>query len=1012
MSDSLIGEKDLFLCQNKLIFKKYKPIKLIGKGTFSNVYLSLNTKKNSYVAIKAEKRNPRGVELLESEAFLLYSLKGFGIPTVLSYGRTKIYNILVQPLLGKSLLDFFISKNKNININDICLIAIQILERIEWVHSNNIVYRDIKPENFLFGKKDPEILYLIDFGLCRKYKSSNTGKHISPKNLGKFTGTSRYASLYAMAGNEQSRRDDIESIGYMIIFLIKKKLPWQGIKGHSYKECYHKLYLMKKYIKIEELCKGLPKEIIDYMINAKSLKFEQEPNYMYLKNLFYNILKKNNYNIENKLFSWIKKIDINRINLKSLSKSNSQRKTPNNKMIRKSSPQNRLYNKIKSSIENKNKILLIKQSQNNDKTDYTSSNTDNKNSNSEKFNSEKIIRIKMLKNDENSWVSNEVMVDKKINSNYNDNIENFPRFNSEHNIYHENIISNKMNEIKKQIEKKHSPQNNRLNNLFYTNKHKFSNVKNFEDENSRNINNNKNFYNNNKEIELKKIYFLKNNRFNNNINNQAGKIIKIYPIKNDNNTNKSISHINKNNNDINNYYKTNHIKILQTNNNIESINNKISISNKQNTTDNITYNTYNTYNTFNSFNDTQDKANPYNNYSINIPHSEMIEHNYQNNRRINHIIYQKNNHQYFKTNINTNKSDLIIDSPIIKNNQNKLIYLNNIEFKRELSSVNLRNKPIINKRNVILTHFNNRFNNSANKSENKSFLTNNGSIKKINNNNMYLVKKNIEPKRMKQINIFNNRININNISNLKLRQNNSYNNINKNNLKRNINNYKSKNSNIKENIVKTEINNETFKNQNKNSLKKIFFTNNKNNLFNKIENNYYIRLDKMKNNINQNHINPIQNKVNIYKLNQNNIKSKFNNNIIPNYNNYKNNTLKKIPNNNNLLFKGSFQPLKYKTENDSNSFLIHKNINNLHIINNEFLIKENDSMKIIKNKNIYNITNKQNINSNISDIKQKKEKYILDEIESKDISPKKNLIANKSNNISTNLFADGKYWRK
>ena len=258
MSDSLIEEKDLFLCINKLIFKKYKPIKLIGKGTFSNVYLSLNTNKNSYVAIKAEKRDPRGVELLESEAFLLYSLKGFGIPTVLSYGHTKIYNILVLPLLGKSLLDFFISKNKNININDICLIAIQILERIEWVHSKNIVYRDIKPENFLFGKKDPEVLYLIDFGLCRKYKSSNTGKHIAPKNLGKFTGTSRYASLYAMAGNEQSRRDDIESIGYMIIFLIKKKLPWQGIKGYSYKECYHKLYLMKKYIKIEELCKGLP----------------------------------------------------------------------------------------------------------------------------------------------------------------------------------------------------------------------------------------------------------------------------------------------------------------------------------------------------------------------------------------------------------------------------------------------------------------------------------------------------------------------------------------------------------------------------------------------------------------------------------------------------------------------------------------------------------------------------------------------------------------------------------
>ena len=242
MEEKSKEEKDIFILQNKLIFKKFRPIQQIGKGTFSSVYLALNTKTNTYVAIKAEKRDQKSIELLEDEAFLLYSLRGYGIPSVLSYGKTKTFNILVLPLLGKSLLDLFIIKNRNIHINDICLIAIQILERIQWIHSNNIVYRDIKPENFLFGKKDPEVLYLIDFGLCRKFKSSNTGKHIKPKNLGKFTGTSRYASVYAMAGNEQSRRDDIESIGYMIIFLMKKRLPWQGIKGNSYKECYHKLF--------------------------------------------------------------------------------------------------------------------------------------------------------------------------------------------------------------------------------------------------------------------------------------------------------------------------------------------------------------------------------------------------------------------------------------------------------------------------------------------------------------------------------------------------------------------------------------------------------------------------------------------------------------------------------------------------------------------------------------------------------------------------------------------------
>ena len=219
MKESLVEEKDSFLNQNKLIFQKYKPIKLLGKGAFSNVYLSLNIKNKSYVAIKAEKRNI--YELLESEAFILYSIRNIGIPEVLSYGRTKTHNILVLPLLGQSLTNFC-KQNKNININDICLISIQILERIEWVHSNNIVYRDIKPDNFLFGKKDPAILYLIDFNLSRKYKSSKTGKHILPKSLKKFYGTSKFASIYAMMGNEQSRRDDIENIGYLIILLMKK----------------------------------------------------------------------------------------------------------------------------------------------------------------------------------------------------------------------------------------------------------------------------------------------------------------------------------------------------------------------------------------------------------------------------------------------------------------------------------------------------------------------------------------------------------------------------------------------------------------------------------------------------------------------------------------------------------------------------------------------------------------------------------------------------------------------
>ena len=328
-----LKKQDPFITKNPLLFKKYKPIKIIGKGTFSTVYLSININTGQQLAIKVEKRECPATDLLESEAFLLYLLRGFGIPEVISFGRTKTHNILIEPLLGFSLLDLHVKKKKKILMKDICMIAIQLIDRIEWVHSKNVVYRDIKPENFLFGKKDPETLYIIDFGLCRKYKSTKTGKHIIPKNTGKFTGTSRYASVYAMAGNEQSRRDDIESIGYLLIFLMKGRLPWQGINGKSHKECYQKLYLMKKYMPVEKLCNGLPKGMSDFLIYAKNLKFEQQPDYNYLKSLFKVILSYLVPNISLYKFSWLMGNNLN--------------------PMRKSSPQNRLYRKIQRSLEHK-----------------------------------------------------------------------------------------------------------------------------------------------------------------------------------------------------------------------------------------------------------------------------------------------------------------------------------------------------------------------------------------------------------------------------------------------------------------------------------------------------------------------------------------------------------------------------------------------------------------------------------------------------------------------------------
>ena len=170
--DELIKEN-----KNKIIFNKYIVIKKLREGSFGDVYLGQRIEDKKYVAIKLEPRNI-DYSLLEREAFLLYYFHGVGIPSIISYGRNENYNILIETLLGKSLHDIFIENQSKMSIEKICFIGKQVIERIKWVHCNNIIHRDIKPDNFLIGYEDPNIIYLIDFGLSKKYHSSITGKPI------------------------------------------------------------------------------------------------------------------------------------------------------------------------------------------------------------------------------------------------------------------------------------------------------------------------------------------------------------------------------------------------------------------------------------------------------------------------------------------------------------------------------------------------------------------------------------------------------------------------------------------------------------------------------------------------------------------------------------------------------------------------------------------------------------------------------------------------------------------
>ena len=333
-------DDDRFIKECPILFKKYKVKKKIGQGAFGAVFLGQTIKDNKYVAIKVERRKI-SKPLLESEAYLLSNLKGLGIPKIISFGKTRFYTVLIEPLFGKTLFDIFIQNGKQFHPEELCLIALQVIERLETIHAQYIIHRDIKPDNFLIGREDPNIIYLVDFGLSKKYRSNQTGRHVKFRNTGKLTGTLRFASPNALRGGEQSRKDDLISAGYMLIYLFKKKLPWQVIKAQNSTDKYIKIYRMKKAIKPDQLCQTLPQEFVQYMRYVQNLGFESNPDYNYLKKLFHHILKGLNLNADKLLFSWIKQSDIKKIKKKA------------NPRSRNSSPQQRLYEKIKSNLQKK-----------------------------------------------------------------------------------------------------------------------------------------------------------------------------------------------------------------------------------------------------------------------------------------------------------------------------------------------------------------------------------------------------------------------------------------------------------------------------------------------------------------------------------------------------------------------------------------------------------------------------------------------------------------------------------
>ena len=286
--------------------------KLLGKGSFGSIYIGTNKKTGEEVAIKVEQSSDEISQLkIEYKAYKILE-GGYGFPKVYDFYEDKRKNVLIMEMLGPSLEKLFNQRKKKFSLLTVIMIVEQILYRLEYIHSRNLVHRDIKPDNFLIGKgNNNKLIYVIDLGLSKKYRENKTGLHI-PYRDGKYlTGTARYASINTHLGVEQTRRDDIEALGYMMIYLIKGHLPWQGMVNSNPEKKYDKIKDLKIKIKLEELCQGLPKETVKFIQYARDMRYDDKPNYSYLRGLLRKIAFKNGLKMDYNKFDWVANQDIN-----------------------------------------------------------------------------------------------------------------------------------------------------------------------------------------------------------------------------------------------------------------------------------------------------------------------------------------------------------------------------------------------------------------------------------------------------------------------------------------------------------------------------------------------------------------------------------------------------------------------------------------------------------------------------------------------------------------------------